>query len=147
MIAQMLHHRFPSIRVGVFLTIADGCVVMAAWFIMGARAALYALINIFICARVIDMTLAGLGSAKACFIVSDMSGRIADMIMKELDRGVTYLDATGAYSGENKQVILCVLSGREIPHLKRILKETDPHAFIFITDTHETLGEGFNKLN
>ena len=146
MLAQMLHRRFQSVHVGVFLAALDGCVVLSAWFIMGARAALYALCNIFICSRIMDIMLSGWGSAKACFIVTSAQQRITERIMQELERGVTLLDATGAYSGEKRQMILCVATGREIPRLKRILKEEDPKAFLFITDTHETLGEGFSRL-
>ena len=146
MLAQMFHRRYPSVKVGVFLGCFDGCVVLAAWFTMSANAALYALCNIFVCARIMDIVLSGWGSAKACFILSSAAQSITDRIMKELERGVTLLDATGAYSGQQRRMILCVMSGREIPRLKRILKDEDPHAFLFITDTHETLGEGFNKL-
>ncbi len=146
MIAQMLHRRFPSVKVGVFLTALDGCVVLAAWFTMSARAALYALCNIFICARIMDIMLSGWGSAKACFIVTSAVSAVTDRIMRELERGATLLDATGAYSGVKRQMILCVVGSREIPRVKRILKEEDPAAFLIITDTHETLGEGFNQL-
>ena len=146
MLAQMLHVRFPSVRVGTFLTALDGCVVLAAWFTMSAKAALYALCNIYICARVIDMMLSGWGSAKACYIVTEATERVTKRIMDELDRGATLLDGVGAYSGEQKKMIVCVAGSREIPRIKRIVKEEDPKAFIFITDTHETLGEGFHQL-
>ena len=146
MLAQMLHHYFPSIKVGVFLASLDCCVVLAAWFTMSANAALYALCNIYICARVIDMVLAGFGSAKACYIISKRADTVTQRIMNELERGVTLVDAVGAYSGEERKMVVCVASGREIPRLKRIVKEEDSAAFLFITDTHETLGEGFNKL-
>ena len=146
MLAQMLHHRFTSIRVGTFLTILDGCVVLTAWFTMSARAALYALCNIYICARVIDKMLSGWGSAKACYIVTEATEKVTARIMEEMNRGVTLLDGTGAYSGEQKQMIVCVAGSREIPRIKRIVREEDTRAFIFITDTHETLGEGFNQL-
>ena len=132
MLAQMLHVRFPSVRVGTFLTALDGCVVLAAWFTMSAKAALYALCNIYICARVIDMMLSGWGSAKACYIVTEATEQVTKRIMDELDRGATLLDGVGAYSGEQKKMIVCVAGSREIPRI--------------ITDTHETLGEGFHQL-
>ncbi len=146
MLAELLHKRFPSVKVGVFLAIADGCVILAAAFILGTRAALYALINILISAYVIDLVLSGAGNAKACFIISDHAGQITERIMNDLDRGVTLLDATGAYSGQPKNMIVCVCAAREIIRLKQIMKQEDPKSFIFITDTHETLGEGFNHL-
>ena len=143
MLAEMLHRRFPSVRVGVFLACADGCVILAAAVIMGARAALYALINIAISAYVIDQVLSGTGKAKACFIISDLADRISGRIMQEMDRGVTLLNATGGYSGAGKNLIICVCAAREISRLKQIIKLEDQKAFMFITDTHETLGEGF----
>ena len=146
MLAQMLHRYFPSVKVGVFLSILDGCVVLAAWFTMSANAALYALCNIYICSRVIDMMLSGWGSAKACYIICQSAGSVSERIMRELNRGVTLLDATGAFSGQQHKMIVCVAGGREIPRIKHIVKEEDPAAFLFITDTHETLGEGFAKL-
>lgn len=144
MLAEMLHRRFPSVRVGVFLACADGCVILAAAVIMGARAALYALINIVIASYMIDQVLSGTGKAKACFIISDKADRISARIMQELDRGVTLLNAKGAYSGADKNLIICVCASREITRLKQIVKLEDGKAFMFITDTHETLGEGFN---
>ena len=143
MLAEMLHRRFPSVRVGVFLACADGCVILAAAVFMGARPALYALINIAISAYVIDQVLSGTGKAKACFIISDLADRISGQIMQEMDRGVTLLNATGGYSGAGKNLIICVCAAREISRLKQIIKLEDQKAFMFITDTHETLGEGF----
>ncbi len=146
MLAELLHKRFPAVKVGVFLAFADGCVILAAAFIMGTRAALYALINIMISAYVIDMALAGTGRAKACFVISDQADRISERIMSEMERGATLIESTGAFSGEKRRIILCVCSAREIVRLKQITRQEDPRAFVFITDTHETLGEGFQNL-
>lgn len=146
MVARMVHKRFPIVTVGVFLFGIDCAVILCAAFTMSPDAALYALICIFVSARVIDLVLAGLGSAKACFIISRHAETIASRIMAELDRGCTLLNATGAYSGEGRTVVLSVVSVREVIPLKRIVKQEDGKAFVFIADTHETLGEGFGKL-
>lgn len=147
MVAQMVHKRFPVVSVGIFLFMIDCAVILCAAFTMNANAALYALICIFVSARVIDLVLAGLGSAKACFIISKRSEAISQRIMEEMDRGCTLLSATGAYSGEQRTVVLSVVSMGEVIPLKRIVKQEDAKAFVFITDTHETLGEGFGKLD
>lgn len=146
MVARMVHKRFPIVSVGIFLFLIDCAVILCAAFTMSADAALYALICIFVSARVIDLVLAGLGSAKACFIISKRSQAISQRIMEEMDRGCTLLSATGAYSGEQRTVVLSVVSMSEVIPLKRIVKQEDAKAFVFITDTHETLGEGFGKL-
>ncbi len=147
MIARMVHNKFPIVTVGVFLFAVDCAVILCAAFTMSARAALYALICIFVNARAVDLVLAGFGSAKACFIITNRAETISSRIMTELDRGATMLTATGAYSKEMRTVLISVVSQREVIPLKRIVRTEDQKAFMFITDTHETLGEGFNALN
>ncbi len=146
MVARMVHHRFPIISVGMFLFLIDCIVILCAAFTMSARAALYALICIFVSDKVLDLVLSGIGTGKACFIVSGESEKIAKRIMDDMERGVTLLNATGAYSGQDRLVILSVVAGREVMTLKKIIREEDARAFMFITDTHETLGEGFGNL-
>lgn len=146
MIARMVHNRFPFITVGTFLFIVDCMVILAAAFTMSARAALYALICIFVSAKAVDLVLAGMGSAKACFIISNNYEKIARRIMEELERGATILSGIGAYSGEKRGVLISVVSRAEVVPVKRIVREEDEKAFVFIADTHETLGEGFSNL-
>jgi len=146
MIARMVHQRFPVVTVGVFLFAVDCAVILCAAFTMSARAALYALICIFIFARTVDLVLAGMGSDKACFIITREADRVARRIMEELDRGATLIPALGAFSGEKRTVIISVVGRTEVLPLKRIVREEDGKAFVFITDTHETLGEGFDAL-
>lgn len=146
MIARMVNQRFPGVSVGGFLFLVDFLVILAAAFTMSARAALYALICIFISARVVDLVLAGFGSAKACFIITSRAGAISARILRELERGATLLSGTGAYSGEGRAVLISVVTQREVVPLKRIVRQEDGKAFVFITDTHETLGEGFSDL-
>ena len=147
MIARMVHNKFPIVTVGGFLFLVDCAVILCAAFTMSARAALYALICIFVSARAVDLVLAGFGSAKACFIITNKADGISGRIMRELDRGATLLSATGAYSGKNHTLLISVVTQREVIPLKKIVRQEDEKAFLFITDTHETLGEGFNALN
>ena len=146
MIARMVHNRFPIITVGTFLFLVDCLVILAAAFTMSARAALYALICIFLCAKAVDLVLAGMGSSKACFIITNQADAISRKILTDLERGATALSATGMYSGEGRTLLISVVSQREVLQLKRIVREADQKAFVFITDTHETLGEGFSNL-
>ncbi len=146
MIARMVHKRFPFITVGGFLFLVDCMVILAAAFTMSANAALYALICIFISARAVDLVLAGFGSSKACFIITNQAQRVSRRILDELERGVTSLAGTGMYSGEGRTVLISVVSQREVMLVKQIVRDEDQKAFMFITDTHETLGEGFRNL-
>lgn len=147
MIAKLVHHRMSFVSVGMILLFVDCTVIALAAFTMSTRAALYSLICIFVSSKVIDLVLAGFGSAKMCFVVSAQSTEIAGCIMKELDRGVTLLPAVGGYTGKETKALISVVDQKEVLAVKRIVREADARAFMFITDTHETLGEGFRSLN
>ena len=147
MIARMVHKRFTFITVGAFLFAVDFTVVVCSGFVIGTTKALYALINIYISARVVDTVMIGFSGNKACFIMSAGWEKITARLLKDLNRGVTHLNASGAFTRTERPVILCVVSRQEVMEVKRIVKEEDESAFIFITEAHEALGEGFKGLN
>ena len=147
MIARMVHRRLPFITVGMFLFVLDCAVVLAAAVFIGTEQALYAFINIYVCSKVIDAVMMGFAGNKACFIMTPQWQRITERLMDEVGRGVTHLDARGAYSGKQQPVVLCVASRQEIMAVKRIVREEDESAFMFITEAHEALGEGFSRLD
>lgn len=147
MIARMVHSKLPFITVGAFLLMIDCLVVILAGVVMGTSEGLYALISIFASSKVIDMVLAGFSSNKACFIITDKWEQVTGHILHDMDRGVTQLTARGAYSGQERPVVLCVTSPQEVARLKDIVRQEDEKAFMFVTDAHEALGEGFSKLS
>ena len=147
MAARMVHRRFPFITVGAFLMMIDCVVVLMAAVTMGANEALYALICIFVSAKVLDMVLTGTTSNKACFIITNEYEKVTRRVLDDMERGVTHLTAKGAYTGQERPVILCVTSRMEVARLKDIVREADENAFMFITEAHEALGEGFSRLN
>lgn len=146
MVARMVHKRLPFLSVGMFLFLIDCGVVILAGLCVGLNEGLYAMIAIFVSTKLIDMVMAGLSQTKACFIITSAFESITHRVMTELDRGVTHLQAKGAYSGQSRPMILCVLSSQEVARLKDIVREEDEQAFMFITGAHEALGEGFSKL-
>lgn len=147
MIARMVHRRFPFVTVGMFLFALDCVVVLGAAVAIGTEQALYAFISIYASSKVIDAVMMGFGGNKACFIMTDKWESVTQRLMKETGRGVTHLDARGAYTGKERPVVLCVAARQEIMSVKRIVQEEDEKAFMFITDAHEALGEGFSRLD
>ena len=147
MVARMVHKRFTFITVGAFLMMIDCVVVIAAGVFISATDALYALICIFISSKVLDMVLAGISGNKACFVISGAYERVTKRVMTEMNRGVTLLSARGAYTGQERPVVLCVASRVEVARIKDIVREEDENAFMFITEAHEALGEGFSSLS
>ena len=147
MIARMVHKRYAFITVGSFLFAIDFTVVVCSGFVIGTSQALYALINIYISARVIDTVMIGFSGNKACFIISEKWEAIAQRLLREMDRGVTYLKGVGVYTGIERPVVLCVISRQEVMEVKCIVRKEDDNAFVFITEAHEALGEGFKGLD
>ena len=147
MIARLVHHHFSVLSVGFILFLADCAVILCAAFTMNLEIALYSLICIFVSAKALDVVILGLGNSKACYIISESADDISKRILHEMDRGVTRLEGIGEYSGETRSVLLCVIASRETMHMKRIVREVDPRAFMFVTDTHEAVGEGFHNWN
>lgn len=148
MLAKLIHERFPTLSVGMLMFVVDALVILASAFVFDVVSALYALICVFLSGYVIDLLIDGLNAARAYFIISCHSEQISRRILAELERGATCFAARGAYTGEQRDVLLCVVSRMEAVPLKQIVAEIDPAAFVIATNVHEALGEGFkpNKV-
>lgn len=142
-IAAKIVSHYTGISIGQALLAIDAIVVMAAGIVFGAEFAMYALIAIFVTAKLIDVVQEGFYSAKALFIISSKADDIAQELMTRLDRGVTVFPSRGGFSKQDKATLLCVVGRTELTRAKRLVLEVDKHAFIVVTDAHEVLGEGF----
>jgi uncharacterized membrane-anchored protein YitT (DUF2179 family) len=120
-------------------------VIIAAGFVFSIEQALYALIALFVTSKTIDMVQMGLAYSKVAFIITEEIERMDQMILHELDRGLTKLPGYGGYTGQEKIVYMVVIGQTEVSRLKSLVREVDPQAFIIISNTHEVLGEGFSK--
>lgn len=144
MAAKMLSSRFKHIGIGAFVFGIDFIVIVAAGFLFEPQAALYAIASLYVTTKLIDVMTVGLAASKAFYIISKKNDEIARAIIEKLSRGVTALSAKGVYSGEDKEVLLCVLRWHtEGSRLKRIVKSIDENAFVIVADVKEVMGEGF----
>ncbi len=146
MAARMLHQKFQHISVGTILFGIDCISVCMSGVSIGVEYALYSLICIYVSGKVIDMVTSGLNHEKALYIISSEYEKIKQAVMVDLERGVTVLRAQGGWSGEERPVLLCILSAQEVTRVKTIVRSVDERAFVFISDAYEVLGEGFRKL-
>lgn len=144
MAAKLLSEKFRSVGLGAFLFGIDFFIIGAAGLIFDPIVALYAIASLYVTTKLVEFITEGLSLAKAFYIISDKSDEIADMIMSQMDRGVTSFPAKGRYSMKDKDVLLCVLKWRtEGTKLKKLVKSIDPDAFVIVADVKEVLGEGF----
>ena len=147
MLASLIHTRVPTLRVGVLITMVDGLVVVASAFVFSPKMAMYALISVFIMNYTLDYVLDGMNRSTAYLIVSQKSDEIAAQVLGQLERGVTGLYGRGRYSGQETEVLLCVVSRFEVIRLRRIVSSCDPQAFMIAINAHEVLGEGFKDIS
>src|SRR5690554_2780430 len=137
--AKIIHRYFPSISIAWVLFAVDFVVVLAAAILLGPSQGLYAIVALALGARIIDLVQEGLNTAKAFFIISDHSETISKQIIEEMERGVTMLEGRGAYTGNEKNVILCVVRRTQITQLKGLINEIDPAAFVLVADVREVM--------
>ena len=146
--ARLLKLRLSWLPMGKLLMGVDLVVIAAAAVAFGnLSSALYGVVSLYISTVVMDMVLYGMDSAKVAYIISQRPDDISNGIFREMDRGVTILHGEGAYSGEEKRVLMCAFKQRQIVPLKHLVKEIDPTAFIIVCDAHEVLGDGFRSYH
>lgn len=147
LLGMIIHHFLPHYSVPQILIWVDGSIVLAGAIVFGIEATLYAVIAVYITAKVSDNILEGLKFAKMAFIISDSYQEIADLVIKEMDRGVTGIYGKGMYSKEDKNLLFCVVSKKEISQLIKLVSRVDPMAFVIVSDAREVMGEGFIEYN
>lgn len=144
LIARLLKLRLAWLPMGRLLLGIDlAVIVTAAAAFRTLYAALYGLVALYVSTIVMDGVLYGMDTAKVAYIISDKNKEICDTIVRDLDRGVTILHGRGAYTGADKDVLMCAFKQREIAAIRAAVKEIDPDAFLIVCNAHEVLGEGF----
>ncbi len=120
-------------------------VVLIGLFINNIEIALYTLINMYVASVVINRVIDGFDRKKLLFIVTEKEKEVSNMIMKELGRGVTYFYGEGAYTGENKRVIYCIVTLNQLVKVKKMIEDLDPTSLMSVIDASEVQGKGFKK--
>ncbi|HOJ01653.1 MAG TPA: YitT family protein [Anaerolineaceae bacterium] len=144
-LGRILNYRFGfSISAAYMLT--DSLVVLASGFAFGWEKALYGLIVIYMSGLVAEMVSEGSSVVRTALVITEKPDEIAAEVMEELERGVTYLYGKGAYTGNDRTILYCVVSRPEVSIIKGIISEIDPEAFVVIGQANEALGEGFRPL-
>ncbi|WP_367925071.1 YitT family protein [uncultured Ruthenibacterium sp.] len=137
---------FPHFSMGQITMLADGLIIVMGWPVYGNMdSVLYGVVSAFACSVVVDKIMYGAGSGKLAIIITTQGKPIADRIDAVVGRGATLLQAKGAYSEASREVVLCACSKSEIYKVQSAAHETDPDAFVMITEANEVFGEGFKN--
>jgi uncharacterized membrane-anchored protein YitT (DUF2179 family) len=144
-LGRILNHRL-GISISAAYLITDSLVVLAGGFAFTWEKALYGMVVIYVSGLAAEMISEGSGIFRTALIISAKHVEISREIMQSMERGVTVLSGTGAYTGSERPVLYCVITRSEVNQLKEMVKDIDPLAFMVIGVTHEALGEGFRPF-
>lgn len=145
--ARLLKYRFRHLSIGKLCLVIDVLVVLLhALTFHSINASLYGIIAMYITSITMDMVVYGSVGAKLALIISDQSAAIQKELLN-MNLGVTILDGKGGWSGDHKNVILCVFKRNQIAAIKAAATAIDDKSFIIVCEAHEVLGEGFGAYS
>lgn len=144
-LARILNH-WRGVPMAQSYLMVDSLVILAAGLVFGWKEALYALITLYVSGIVAETVTEGGGMVRTALIVTSQPEVVSRQILDTLERGVTILPGTGAYTGVERPILYCVVTRSEISQLKAIVHEADAQAFMVIGQAHEALGEGFKPI-
>ncbi len=143
-LSKLLRLPFPHMSYGKLVMFSDMVVIaISAIVFRSIESALYAAIVIFVSSKVIDYILYGMGKSKMLMIITEKADEVSKAIITQSPRGVSIIPATGAYTGEEKNMLVCVLRSNEVSSVIKLIKSIDPNTFTIITEANEIIGKGF----
>lgn len=147
-IVRLMKRRWQNVPIGSIAICFDLVIVLLTGLVYwDISRALYSGVTIFLTGQVIDAVVYRFDYSKVALIISKQYDAIAKMVTTELDRGVTYLDGEGYYSGQATKVVLTAVKKQQLADLKRQVSEIDPDAFIIVQEAHQVLGDGFSRYS
>ena len=142
--ALLLKKPFPNVPNGIMLLLIDAAVVAIAVLIFrDVEVALYSAITIYLSSKVIDALAQGVDYAKVIYVITERGEEISRALNEQTGRGTTLLSAQGGYTGKDKQMVVTVTRRNVLAQTLRLIRQTDPAAFTYVTDSTEVHGEGF----
>ena len=146
-IVKVMRLRWKHIKTGVLFLVFDALVIIASWIVFrDLTVAFYAGVAVAVDSVVMDYVLYGPDEAKLIYIISDHPQRIRERILEELDITATLISAKGAYSMQDKQVVMVVMRKQMAPLAEEIVKDEDPNAFMIVSSASEIFGEGYKDI-
>lgn len=147
-VVRLMKLKWRDVPIGIFTIAFDAVVAILTGLVFkDVSKALYSGVSIFVVGSVIDVVVYQFDYSKVALIVSKQHEQIANGIAKKIDRGVTYLQGQGYYSGNDTKVILTVVKRQQLAELKELVVGIDPNAFIIVQEAHQVLGVGFSKYS
>lgn len=147
-VVRLLKLRYRHVPIGIINICFDLCVAaLTGLAFQDVNSALYSGVAIFVTGNVVDAVVYRFDYSKVALIISPRYEEIAKMITTQLERGATFLQGQGVYSGNDTKVVLTAVKKQQLPELKRLVSEIDPDAFVIVQEAHQVLGDGFSRYS
>ncbi len=146
-IVAMILKKYTSLNIGAALFVVDLAIVLLSFFVFGVQTGLFSVLGLLSKSLVIDDVIESINLCKFFTIICDDPAPVCRFIQTELRRSATVFPARGAYSQEPKSVVLAVMRRRQAVRLRNFIRQTQPNAFIMITNSSEIIGKGFRGFN
>lgn len=146
-ILARIANKYLDWKISYALLFFDLIVAFSSYFIIGAEKLMLTIIILYVGTKVMDFMIEGLNPKKAVTIISEKQDLIAEMVITQMDRGVTVLSGRGYYTKKPKEVLYIVISKQEVSALKKIVRSIDTAAFLTIHDVRDVFGEGFLDIS
>ncbi len=144
-LSRLLQYFFPHIKIGKLLLIVDAVVILTSLIVFrNTELVLFGIIALFLSTYSIDLLIHKLNISKLAYVVTDKGEEISKKLVTTSPRGVTIIEATGAYTMEEKQVLMCALKASEITEFQKKIEEIDPTAFTIFSESQQIVGNGFH---
>lgn len=143
-IAKIIN-KYYGIALGKVLLAMDFIILSLVAFIFGKIIFMYTLISLIVTAKIVDLIQEGIYSAKGVTIITNKTEELKNRIMQDVERGLTIINAQGAYTQKDVSMLYCVVGKYQLMKVKNIVKEVDPEAFMIVSHVHEVIGKGFLK--
>lgn len=147
-VSRIMHKRKPHISLGKFMVLCDAVVVAAAVVVYGnIENAFYAIVFIFASSKIVDIIVYGFArnNGKLLYVITSHYEEVTELILRDIDRGVTLLDAQGGYNKDEKKVIMCAVRPNQVHQTTVLVHSVDPNAFVIVTTAGTISGEGFES--
>ena len=145
-VIAMILKKYTSVDIGMGLMISDLIFTLAGFLVFNVKTGLYSLFGLIMRSALIDNFIESFNRSKYFHVVTSNATCICDFIQNDLQRGATIVNATGAFTGDDKYIILTVLSPSQAVKLRNFIKEHDPKAFLLVSNTSEIIGKGFHSV-
>jgi len=146
-IAKIVSRFYPDLKLGQIQFFSDAVIILLGLAVFrDLDAALSAVISVFVQSKLVDMLVYGGQESRLLMVFSEIPHEISKRLV-EADRGVTLLQGEGAYSGTHRHVIVTAVYKSDYTKIRRMIRDTDPLAFVIVTSAGEVFGKGFQPLN